>query len=191
MGAEIPGALGLLFRAKTYAKHFRFCGTNVVFGRKVRIRGANRITLGRNVIIDDNCIIDADESSEITIGDGVYVGRNTRIECRQGSIVIENSTNISANCLFSSTGRLVVGRGVMIAGFVKITNEPTAKTEQNKDNTLHIGNNCWLCSRTSILGGSDIGDNVTIGAGAVIRGTIAPNQTVVGNPAREFIGSKS
>ena len=192
ISAKIPGALGLLIRSKTYARSFKHCGTNVVFGRNVRIYGADRIILGKNVIVDDNCIIDASKGTQITIDDGVYVGRNTRIVCRQGSIFIANSTNISANCLFSSDGRLVIGHGVMVAGFVKVTNEPEkgrADFISAKDNamSLHIGNNCWIGSHATILEGSDVGDNVTIGAGAVVKGTIAPNHTVVGNPARYII----
>ncbi len=185
VSGKVPCALGLFLRSKTYVRNFKVCGTNVVFGRNIRIQGVSRIILGNNVIIDDNCAIEAKANTTITIGDGVYIGRHTRIECFAGSIFISNNTNISANCHISSSGRILIGRGAMIAGFVQISNS-LMKAENDKDTTLHIGNNCWICSHASIRQSSFIGDNVTIGAGAVVQGIIDPNQTAVGNPARQI-----
>lgn len=47
-----------------------------------------------------------------------------------------------------------------------------------------IGNNVRICAHAIVLGGITIGDNVTIGAGAVVTKSIPEGCTVVGNPAR-------
>ena len=53
---------------------------------------------------------------------------------------------------------------------------------------ISIGNNCFIGARVVLLPGTKICDNVIIGAGAVVKGTIPPNSVVVGNPAK-IIGS--
>ena len=47
-----------------------------------------------------------------------------------------------------------------------------------------IGHNCFIGARAIIIGGISIGDNVRIGAGAVVVSDIPDNSTAVGVPAR-------
>lgn len=47
-----------------------------------------------------------------------------------------------------------------------------------------IGDNCKVYCGAKIIGGIHIGNNVTIGAGAVVVKDIPDDSTVVGNPAR-------
>lgn len=46
-----------------------------------------------------------------------------------------------------------------------------------------IGNNVTVCANAMILGGVTIGDNVVIGAGAVVVKNVPSNCTVIGNPS--------
>lgn len=50
-----------------------------------------------------------------------------------------------------------------------------------------IGNNVVIGASAVVLGAIAIGDNARIGAGAVITKPIPPNSTVVGNPARVVV----
>lgn len=47
-----------------------------------------------------------------------------------------------------------------------------------------IGENVWIGARAIVLGGTRIGDDAIIGAGAVVRGDVPPAATAAGNPAR-------
>ena len=49
---------------------------------------------------------------------------------------------------------------------------------------VKIGNGSWVVSGCIILPGTTIGDNVIIGAGPVVRGTIPDNSVAIGNPAK-------
>jgi serine acetyltransferase len=73
------GAFGLVLRKLLYPKLLGSCGRNVVFGQNVVVRHPHKIHIGSNVVIDDNCLLDAkgDTNNGIRIGDGVFVGRNT------------------------------------------------------------------------------------------------------------------
>ena len=59
-----------------------------VFGQNVVLRHPHKIRIGDNVVIDDNCLIDAkgDANRGITIGSGVFIGRNTILSCKNGDI---------------------------------------------------------------------------------------------------------
>jgi len=48
----------------------------------------------------------------------------------------------------------------------------------------YIGNNVHVYAGATIVGGVQIADNVTIGAGAVVIKDVPPNSLCVGNPAR-------
>jgi len=53
-----------------------------------------------------------------------------------------------------------------------------------KDCKIRIGNNCYISAGVTILGPVRIGDNVTIGAGAVVTKDIPSNCIVAGVPAK-------
>lgn len=52
------------------------------------------------------------------------------------------------------------------------------------DCTISIGNDCYISTGVTILGPITIGNNVTIGAGAVVTKDIPDNAIVVGVPAK-------
>lgn len=57
-------------------------------------------------------------------------------------------------------------------------------TTVNSAKKTIIGNNVFIGVRSIILPGANIGDNVIIGAGAVVSGKVPSNVVVAGNPAR-------
>lgn len=54
----------------------------------------------------------------------------------------------------------------------------------NQDKRCEIGNNVSVHVAATIVGGVKIGDNVTIGAGAVVVKDVPDNSIVVGNPMK-------
>src|SRR5687768_6747877 len=53
------GALGLALRKALYPLLLGSCGRNVVFGQNVVLRHPHKIHIGSNVVVDDNCLLDA------------------------------------------------------------------------------------------------------------------------------------
>ena len=49
---------------------------------------------------------------------------------------------------------------------------------------IAIGNNCWLASNVTVIGGVKIGDGCVIGAGSVVTKDIPTNSLATGNPCR-------
>jgi len=47
-----------------------------------------------------------------------------------------------------------------------------------------IGKNCFIGANSIILMGAQIGDNVVVGAGSVVHGSVPDNVVIAGNPAK-------
>ncbi|MDE7111538.1 MAG: serine acetyltransferase [Muribaculaceae bacterium] len=54
----------------------------------------------------------------------------------------------------------------------------------SKGATPVIGDDCTICCGAKVIGGIRIGNNVVVGAGAVVVRDVPDNVTIVGNPAR-------
>jgi acetyltransferase-like isoleucine patch superfamily enzyme len=49
---------------------------------------------------------------------------------------------------------------------------------------IYIGNNVFIGKQSIIMPNTEVGNNVIIGAGSVVRGKIADNSVLIGNPAQ-------
>src|SRR4051812_3429700 len=115
----LPGALGLAARKTFYPLLLGSCGRNVVFGQNVVLRHPHKIHIGDNVVIDDNCLIDAkgDTNNGVRIGSGVFVGRNTIVSCKNGDVELADGTNVGFNCEIFSASRVRIGAGTLLAAY--------------------------------------------------------------------------
>ncbi|MGK7899391.1 MAG: DapH/DapD/GlmU-related protein [Xenococcus sp. (in: cyanobacteria)] len=192
---DLPGALGLYLRSKLYPLILGEVGSNVIFGRGLTFRHPHKIKIGKNVIIDDNCVLDGkgNSNSGIVIGDGAYIGRNTIIYCKNGDINIEPRVNIGANCQIYSKLEVEIGEGTMIAAYNCILSGgrydyrseiPLADQSSYSNGPTTIGKGCWLGLKAVVMDGISIGDRTVIGAGAVVTKTIPAAVVATGVPAK-------
>jgi acetyltransferase-like isoleucine patch superfamily enzyme len=189
-----PGALGLAIRKALYPMLLGSCGRNVVFGQHVLLRHPHKIHIGSNVVIDDNCLIDAkgDANRGIRIGDGVFIGRNTILSCKNGDIELADSVNIGFNCEVFSASRVTIGRSVLMAAYSYVIggdhdfSDPSKTVlEQTRTSAgVAIGDGVWMGAGAKILDGVTIGEGAVIGAGAVVRDSVPASAIAVGIPAR-------
>src|SRR5687768_2593686 len=96
---HVRGGLSLALRKMFYPLLLGSCGRNVIFGQNVVLRHPHKIHIGDNVMIDDNCLVDAKGSSNrgITIGSGVFIGRNSILSSKNGDIDLADGVNIGFN----------------------------------------------------------------------------------------------
>jgi acetyltransferase-like isoleucine patch superfamily enzyme len=194
LSQSVPGALGFALRKTLYPALLGACGRNVVFGQNVVLRHPGKIRLGDNVVIDDNCLIDAkgDTNSGITIGSGVFIGRNTILSCKNGDISVEDGANIGFNCELFSASRVRIGRGTLLAAYCYLIggdhdfSDPDVPVlEQGRRSAgIDVGDGAWLGAGAKILDGVVIGNRAVVGAGAVVRHAVADGAIAVGIPAR-------
>jgi acetyltransferase-like isoleucine patch superfamily enzyme len=188
------GAFGLLLRRQLYPWLLGSCGRNVVFGQNVVLRHPHKIHIGSNVVIDDHCLLDAkgETNTGIRIGDGVFVGRNTILSCKNGDIELARGANIGFNCEVFSASRVRVGADVLMAAYAYIIGgdhdfshaDRSVLEQERRSAGVDIGDGAWLGAGAKILDGVTVGAHAIIGAGAVVRESVAERAVAVGVPAR-------
>lgn len=192
----LPGALGLLLRSKLYPKLIGQIGRNVTFGTNVVLRHPGKIHIGDNVVIDDNVVLDAKGSDNkgLFIGNGVFVGRNTILSCKNGDIHLGDNANIGFNCEIFSANSVKVGKNVLMAAYTYLvggthtfarTDIPMLEQEREA-NGITVGDNAWLGAHVVVFDGSEIGKECVIGAGAIVNGEIPDWQIAIGIPAKPY-----
>jgi acetyltransferase-like isoleucine patch superfamily enzyme len=194
LAQSTPGALGLALRKALYPSLLGSCGRNVVFGQHVVLRHPHKIHIGDNVVVDDNCLLDAkgEGNAGIRIGQGVFIGRNTILSCKNGDITIADGANIGFNCEVFSASRVTIGKATLIAAYVYLVGGDHDATDPSKavlDQTRHsdgiaVGDGVWLGARVTVLDGVTIGDRAIVGASAVVREDVPAGKTAVGIPAK-------
>jgi acetyltransferase-like isoleucine patch superfamily enzyme len=195
MTSSIPGGLGIALRKALYAHLFRPKLRNVVFGKNVDIFNPDRISIGRNCLVGDNCLLEAKPGGEIRIGDNVGVGRGTLIRSRLGSIEIGNDTRISAYSHIAALHTKVqLGQNVMVAAYSYIIGDPNPDISSNDGpmvsqaavygKGITIEDDVWLGGGVCVLDGVRIGTGCVVGAGSVVAKDIPEQSVAVGVPAR-------
>ncbi|MCG0672133.1 galactoside O-acetyltransferase [Lactiplantibacillus plantarum] len=107
-------------------------------------------------------------------------------------IAINNGIDISPNATIGTEAYFAhVTAGIVFRGNLKIGNHLTCMHHvtigtngTTSDSLTIIGNNCYIGAGAKIFGGITIGDNVTIGGGAVVLKDVPDNAIVAGVPAR-------
>ena len=173
-----------------------YIGPHVVIGENAEIEEGtfihsnctiyDNVKIGKNVIIDAGCVIGAAGfgfvRDEIT-------GEPERFP-QLGGVVIEDDVEIGANVCIDrgALQNTIIRKGVKIDNLVQIAhNVEIGEYTYIIANTViagstTIGKRCWIAP-SRILNKITIGDDVTIGYGAVVLNSVASNSTYMGNPA--------
>jgi acetyltransferase-like isoleucine patch superfamily enzyme len=130
-------------------------------------------------------------NSTLDIGEKAIVCPFSIIKTNKGAIRIGKRVWISQNCMVDGP-RIDIGDDCILAPYVHIiaanhrfddADKPIH--EQGIDSKpVRIGNDCWIGSKSIVLGGVVIGDGSVIGAGAVVTKDIPPYSIAVGVPAK-------
>ncbi|MEZ5294006.1 MAG: acyltransferase [Vicinamibacterales bacterium] len=194
LASWVPGALGLFLRARLYPLVIGTVGRNVVFGANVTLRHPHKIAIGDNVVIDDQCCLDAKgtDNRGIVLGSGVFVGRNTILSCKNGDILVEDRANLGFNCEIFSASTVRVGSDVLMAAYTYLvggdhlydrTDIPVLQQGRTARG-IEVGAGSWLGTHVVVTDGSRIGRDAIVGAGAVVVGEIPEFAIAVGTPAK-------
>lgn len=196
--SRIPGALGLFLRKIFYPRILKKVGKGVAFGHHVTIRHPHKISVGDNSFIDDYAVLDAKgkDNQGIVIGKNVIVGRSTILSCKGGSIILEDYSNVSANCSLFSETVINIGKYTFLAGHCYLvaggnhsfsrTDIPIMFQPSLVKGGITIQEDCWLGASVTVLDGVSIEKGCVIGAGAVVIESFPEYSVAVGNPARKI-----
>lgn len=115
-------------------------------------------------------------------------GNLTNAQLKKRGLTIGKNTDIYTNKIDFGHGYLIsIGDNVTIASDVRLlTHDASTKKilGYSKIGRIQIGNNVFIGAQAIILPNVSIGDNVVIGAGSVVAKDIPSNSVVIGNPCR-------
>lgn len=168
-------------------------------GRGVRLRSRRRLVLGRGVTLGHGCLVDATSIDGVRLGNGVTVGRNTRIECT-GSIAtlgvgltVGDGVGMGTDSLYGCAGGIRIGADTIVGNYVTFHSEQHVFADRSvpirdqgvTHQGIEVGAGCWIGSRVTVLDGARIGNGCVIAAGAVVTaGEYADHGIYGGVPAR-------
>lgn len=110
------------------------------------------------------------DGAKLELGEDSYVNNNCLIRCAK-DIRIGNDCAISYNCT------------IMDSDSHSIVYDEDEINNHIGTSPVVIGNHVWIGANVTILKGVNIGNNVVVGAGSVVRSNIPDNSLAVGNPA--------
>lgn len=172
-------------------------------GHDVTIRNAHKLRLGADTVIGAGVTIDALSKKGVVLGPHSTVDQGAIL---RGSGVIRNlgvgiligpRTSIGAFNVILGQGGVRIGADCLIGPSVTVVSEnhvyiqpavPIREQGEVRAETV-IGDDVWIGAGAVILGGAKIGTGAVIAAGAVVRGQVAPREIVGGVPARH-LGSR-
>lgn len=141
-------------------------------------------------------IEDSARGSVLSVGDGTRIDAFVKIKFAGGAadVVIGSACQINSGCVLYSGNGITIGDGVLIAANVVFapTNHATADPDipirhqgfARSRGGIRVGDDVWIGAGAVLLDGARVGDGAVIGALALVRGEVAPYAIVVGNPAR-------
>lgn len=125
--------------------------------KRLWVRFGGKVGIGCYTNINAGTEIRSDEA--VHIGDFCQISYNVRI------------WDTNTHCLYSSAKRREIAKKYWpYYGF---------ETERPKTSPITIGNDCWIGEDASILKGSIIGDEVTVGYRTTVAGKYIPPQSTV------------
>ena len=188
----LPGKTGINLRNIVYKKKFKSYGKNIVIEPGVIFKGYKNISIGDNVKIDHNCLIESGDrllgkiinESGDNIDHQIVIGNNIHI-CRESQLIGYGGLYIQDNCVLSSGCKLY-----------SLSNRPNDPDDLKKiislmpykESVFIIGRillekNVWLGLNVVIMPNIKIGKNSFVTSNSIVLNNLIENSYAKGSPA--------
>lgn len=158
-----------------YKRYFGNIGRRSRIIQPLRIKNADRITIGDDVMINKCCWLQTQQASkavpELSIANGCVIGNFSHITC-VGRVQIGEKVLLADRVFISDHGHEFSNPLIPIMDQGVLVGKPVV-----------IGAGSWLGENVSVIS-SQIGRNSVIGANSVVLSDIPDYSVAVGSPAR-------
>jgi len=150
-------------------------GKNVLISNKCSIYGAENITLGNDVRIDDSCIL----SGKINIGSNVHIGAFCALFAGEAGIVMGDYSGLSSGVRIYAVSDDYSGN--------YLTNPTVPVQFRNvQAKQVVLEKHVIVGAGSIILPGVEIGEGGAVGAMSLVTKSVHAWTIVTGNPARHL-----
>lgn len=158
---------------------------------KIDVHYPFNVRLGRGTIIPGRCTLIA-TGRGITIGQRVELHEGSYLHCQDGSIGIGDDTAIGPYVVVYGGGGVTIGSSCGIASHTTIVStthvadrsDAPIRDQGDRRMPVTIADDVWIGTHCSILLGVSIGTGSILGAGTVLRESVAGRSIVAGVPGR-------
>jgi len=147
------------------------------------------ISISRDINIGKGVLCKATDGGTLSMGKGVSLGQNVRIEAKGGNILIGENVFIGDGCIIVSQEHIGIGPYCQIAEYVVIRDQDHSASSRPIKNAgfetapIEIGEDVWIGAKATIIKGSSVGDRSIIGAHSLVRTDIPSFSLAAGIPA--------
>lgn len=167
--------MSFLSREQLMNMGFRSLGRNVLISEKASIYGANRITIGNNVRIDDFTVL----SGDITIGRNVHVSVFCNISAGDAGVTFDDFSGLASGCHVFAESDDYSGQSLtnptVPESYRLVTRKP-----------VHIGRHCIVGSGSRVFPGVTLGEGCSVGAMSKVTRSTEAWSVYAGTPARRI-----
>ena len=154
-------------------KGFKSLGKNVLISDKASIYGANNISIGNDVRIDDFCIL----SGNITLKNNIHIAAGSMIFGGQAGVILEDYSGTSSRCAIYALTDDFIGKGM--------TNPTIPEKFRNvKEAQVILGKHCVVGTGSTVLPGVHIAEGTSIGSMSFVNKNTLPWKVYYGIPAK-------
>ena len=163
----------------------------------VRFFNLSNIHFGKFVQLEEGVYLSALGKYPLKIGNNVRIGAYSRLIISTSFnnvgafIKIGNNVGLGEFAYLGGAGGLEIEADCIIGQYFSCHPENHNFERKNlirlqgvKRQGIHVGKNCWIGSKVTILDGVKIGDNCVIAAGAVVTKSMPDNCVIGGVPAK-------
>jgi acetyltransferase-like isoleucine patch superfamily enzyme len=166
---------------------------NLKFGNNCQLEGLrisviNPMNGHLNISIGNDCyltchIILNSPTSQVTIGDGVFIGPDTTLFCYE-KIMFDNDIMVSWGCTFIDTNAHSLNSSERESDVRDWIKGPQYKNwSVVKSSPVHIKSKSWIGFNSIITKGVTLEEGTVVGCGSVITKSTNPYSVYAGNPA--------
>lgn len=130
--------------------------------------------------------------SGIRVGAGVYIGRQTTLDCpAEGLLTIGDHVTLTQGIFISAVRSVEIGDGTMIGEYTSIRDAnhgmdlgPTMRSQPLVSASVSVGRDVWIGRGCAILAGVTINDGAVVASNAVVTRDVESTAIVGGIPAK-------
>lgn len=159
---------------------------------RAAIRGAGG-RCGKRLRIEKGLRVRQGWHAGIDLGDDVYLGRDTTLDCpRGGRLLIGSRVTLTQGVFVSAVSEVSIGDDALIGEYCSLRDashgmavgDVPMRAQPMEPDPIALGADVWLGRGVAVVAGTRIGAGAVIGANSVVRGDIPERAVAAGAPAQ-------